>query len=99
MKVFCQGFDMVGCGNIVMSQVVFEDICNSKEVEKYQNNILWVVWQFKYCLIWEWVIDLGLFINGLLVVMVELKIDFMQVIDDVILQYKYDCLLVDLKIN
>lgn len=99
MKVLRQGFDMAGCGNIAMSQAAPEDTRNIKEVEKYQNNILRVVRQLKYCPTREWAIDLGLFINGLPVATVELKTDFTQAIDDAILQYKQDRLPVDPKTN
>lgn len=97
IKVLRQGFDMAGCGTIAMSQAVPEDERNSKEVEKYKNNILRVVRQLKYCPTREWAIDLGLFINGLPVATVELKTDFTQAIDDAILQYKQDRLPVDPK--
>lgn len=99
IKVLRQGFDMAGCGNIAMSQAAPEDERNSKEVEKYQNNILRVVRQLKYCPTREWSIDLGLFINGLPVATVELKTDFTQAIDDAVLQYKQDRLPVDAKTN
>lgn len=99
MKVLRQGFDMAGCGNIAMSQAAPEDERNSKEVEKYQNNVLRVVRQLKYCPTREWAIDLGLFINGLPVATVELKTDFTQAIDDAILQYKQDRLPVNSKTN
>lgn len=90
MKVLRQGFDMAGCGNIAMGQAAPEDERNSKEVEKYQNNILRVVRQLKYCPTREWAIDLGFFINGIPVATVELKTDFTQAIDDAIWQYKRD---------
>ncbi|MEJ1407004.1 MAG: DEAD/DEAH box helicase family protein [Candidatus Sedimenticola sp. (ex Thyasira tokunagai)] len=90
MKVLRQGFDMAGAGNIVMSQAAPEDERNNKEVEKYQNNILRVVRQLKYCPTREWAIDLGFFINGIPVATVELKTDFTQAIDDAIWQYKRD---------
>lgn len=90
IKVLRQGFDLAGCGNIAMSQAAPEDQRNSKEVEKYHNNILRVVRQLKYCTTREWAIDLVFFINGLPVATVELKTDFTQAIDDAIAQYKRD---------
>lgn len=99
MKVLRQGFEMAGCGNIAMTQAAPEDERNSKEVEKYQSNILRVVRQLKYCPTREWALDLGLFINGLPVATVELKTDFTQAIDDAILQFKQDRLPVDPKTN
>lgn len=99
MKVLRQGFDMAGCGNIAMSQAAPEDERNAKEVQKYQDNILRVVRQLKYCPTREWAIDLGFFINGLPVATVELKTDFTQAIDDAIFQYKQDRLPVDPKTN
>lgn len=95
MKVLRDGFDVAGAGNIAMSQSAPEDARNSKEVGKYQHNILRVVRQLKYCPTREWAIDLGFFINGLPVATVELKTDFTQSIDDAIWQYKKDRLPVD----
>lgn len=90
MKVLRDGFDVAGAGNIQMSQSAPEDARNTREVEKYQHNILRVVRQLKYCPTREWAIDLGFFINGLPVATVELKTDFTQAIDDAIWQYKKD---------
>lgn len=90
MKVLRQGFEVAGAGNIAMSQAAPEDARNSKEVEKYNNNILRVVRQLKYCPTREWAIDLCFFINGIPVATVELKTDFTQTIDDAIWQYKHD---------
>lgn len=90
MKVLREGFAMAGVGAIAMSQAAPEDARNSKELEKYRNNILRVVRQLKYCPTREWAIDLCLFINGIPVATVELKTDFTQAIDDAILQYKRD---------
>ena len=90
IKVLRQGFDIAGAGNVSMSQAAPEDDRNSKEVAKYQNNILRVVRQLKYCPTREWAIDLGFFINGIPVATVELKTDFTQAIEDAIWQYKRD---------
>jgi type I restriction enzyme R subunit len=95
MKVLRQGFAVAGAGTIQMSQSAPEDARNSREVEKYQANILRVVRQLKYNPNREWAIDLGLFINGIPVATVELKTDFTQAIDDAIWQYKKDRLPVD----
>ncbi|MBE0435926.1 MAG: type I restriction endonuclease subunit R, partial [Methylomicrobium sp.] len=90
IKVLRQGFDIAGAGNVAMSQAAPEDDRNSKEVAKYQNTILRVVRQLKYCPTREWAIDLGFFINGIPVATVELKTDFTQAIEDAIWQYKRD---------
>lgn len=95
MKVLRDGFSIAGAGAIAMSQPAPEDDRNAKEVEKYQNNILRVVRQLKYCPTREWAIDLVFFINGIPVATVELKTDFTQAIDDAISQYKTDRLPVD----
>ncbi len=95
MKVLRDGFNIAGCGNISMSQAAPEDGRNAKEVAKYENNILRVVRQLKYCPTREWAIDLGFFINGIPVATVELKTDFTQAIDDAIKQYKADRLPID----
>ena len=73
MKVLRQGFDVAGAGHITMSQAAPEDSRNTKEVAKYEKNILRVVRQLKYCPTREWSIDLGFFINGIPVATVELK--------------------------
>lgn len=99
MQVLCQGFFIVGCGLIEMIEVVLEDKCNVVVIECYQVNILCVVLELKYYLVCEFVIDLVLFINGLLVVIVELKIDFIQFCEVVMDQYCNDCLLYDVKIK
>jgi len=72
-----------------------EDGRNAKEVARYENNILRVVRQLKYCPTREWALDLGFFINGIPVATVELKTDFTQAIEDAIRQYKTDRLPVD----
>lgn len=95
MKVLREGFAVAGAGTIAMSQSAPEDARNSREVEKYQRNILRVVRQLKYNPNREWAIDLGFFINGIPVATVELKTDFTQAIDDAIAQYKNDRLPVD----
>ena len=97
MKVLRQGFEMAGAGTIAMSQAAPEDERNSKEVEKYQRNILRVVRQLKYCPTRDWSLDLGFFINGIPVATVELKTDFTQAIDDAILQYQQNRLPIDPK--
>lgn len=94
-KVLRQGVAVAGAGTIAMSQSAPEDARNSKEVAKYQANILRVVRQLKYNPNREWAIDLGLFINGIPVATVELKTDFTQAIDDAIAQYKHDRLPID----
>lgn len=95
MKVLRQGFDVAGAGPISMSQPAPEDDRNTKEVAKYEKNILRVVRQLKYCPTREWSIDLGFFINGIPVATVELKTDFTQAIEDAISQYKTDRLPID----
>lgn len=95
MKLLRQGFAVAGAGTITMTQSAPEDARNSKEVAKYQANILRVVRQLKYNPNREWAIDLGFFINGIPVATVELKTDFTQSIDDAIWQYKKDRLPVD----
>lgn len=95
MKLLRQGFNFAGAGHITMSQSAPEDDRNAKEVTKYQQNILRVVRQLKYCPTREWALDLGFFINGIPVATVELKTDFTQAIDVAISQYKTDRLPID----
>lgn len=90
IKVLREGFSFAGAGKIDMIQRAPEDGRNAKTIAKYQDNILRVVRQLKYCPTREWSIDLVFFINGIPVATVELKTDLTQSIDDATNQYKYD---------
>lgn len=63
---------------------------NPDIMQRYGANRLRVVRQVFYSLHIENSIDLGLFLNGILVTTVELKTDSTQSIDDAVDQYRFD---------
>lgn len=97
INVLRKGFTIAGCGTIAMGQRKPEDTRNEESIARYENNILRVVRQLKYCPTREWAIDLVFFINGLPVATAELKTDFTQSIESAIAQYKQDRLPLDPK--
>jgi len=90
IKILRDGFSFTGAGKVDMIQRQPEDTRNNKTLAKYNENILRVVRQLKYCPTREWAIDLVFFINGIPVATVELKTDFTQSIEHAITQYKCD---------